>query len=167
MSEGTPAADRSLVALVGGGVHAAVVADCIRESGLAEPVGYFDHSSHDPSPMQAMGVPYLGEDALIPILTADGSITGLNLGISGLEHAKLRKRLVDSVEGHRHAERCAAKWHKSLHPRAVIARSAQVGQGAVVFAGAVVNPLAKIGKHAVVNTCAVVEHHCIVEGRVI
>jgi sugar O-acyltransferase (sialic acid O-acetyltransferase NeuD family) len=45
-----------------------------------------------------------------------------------------------------------------IHPRALVARDAKVLPGAMVLAGAVVNPGVEIGLHAIVNTAAVIEH---------
>jgi len=49
-----------------------------------------------------------------------------------------------------------------VHPRAAVARRAEVSPGTVVLAGAVVNPGAVIGRCAIVNSGAVVEHDCVI-----
>lgn len=49
-----------------------------------------------------------------------------------------------------------------IHPHAVIAGDAVIGDGTVVMAGAVINPGAKIGKGAIINTCSSVDHDCVV-----
>ncbi len=48
-----------------------------------------------------------------------------------------------------------------VHPRASREQSAQLGEGTVVMAGAVVNPDAPCGPGAIVNSGAVVEHDCV------
>ena len=48
----------------------------------------------------------------------------------------------------------------AIHPRAVIAASAQIGVGTVVMAGAILNPYAKLDDHVVINTGATVDHEC-------
>ncbi len=59
------------------------------------------------------------------------------------------------------ADRCRA-WgavlRTTLHPSAVVARSAKLGAGTVVMAHATINPDAELGEGAIVNTGAVVEH---------
>lgn len=50
-----------------------------------------------------------------------------------------------------------------VHPRAVVAPSAQLGEGTIVMAMAVLNPDARVGRAVIVNTAAVVEHDCVVE----
>jgi sugar O-acyltransferase (sialic acid O-acetyltransferase NeuD family) len=59
------------------------------------------------------------------------------------------------------AERCL-RWGIEIltpvHPAATVARTATLGLGTVVTAGAIINPEAKVGAGVIVNTGAVVEH---------
>lgn len=50
------------------------------------------------------------------------------------------------------------QWAVAVHPAAWVDSSVLLDGGAVVFAGAVVQPDARIGRHAVVNTGASVDH---------
>jgi sugar O-acyltransferase (sialic acid O-acetyltransferase NeuD family) len=61
----------------------------------------------------------------------------------------------------------AIRWHEAgwslppmVHPRAVLASSARIGEGSQLMAGAVVNPDATLGKAVIVNTGATVDHDC-------
>lgn len=49
-------------------------------------------------------------------------------------------------------------WDTVVHPRAWVHRSATLGSGTVIMAGAVVQPDARLGDHVIVNTGALVEH---------
>lgn len=51
----------------------------------------------------------------------------------------------------------------AVHHSAVIAESAQIGEGCMICAQAVVNSNAKLGKHVIVNTSAVIEHDSVVD----
>jgi sugar O-acyltransferase (sialic acid O-acetyltransferase NeuD family) len=67
-----------------------------------------------------------------------------------------RRRVVSelSARGHRFAT--------LIHPHAWVAPGVFVGEGAVIFAGAVVQPDAVIGEHAILNTGCSVDHDCVV-----
>lgn len=47
-----------------------------------------------------------------------------------------------------------------IHPSAVVSPSAEISDGTVIFATAVVQAAARIGKACIVNTAAIVEHDC-------
>lgn len=145
------------VALIGGGVHGVVVADCIHAAGTARVVGYSDTPDHDPLHMRRMAVSLLGDDEALFEQIDRGLIDATILGLAGATHCGLRRRLVRRFAQHTH------KWWTAIHPRAVVSPAAFVAEGAAVFAGATINPLARIGRHGVVNTGAIIEHHVIVE----
>jgi sugar O-acyltransferase (sialic acid O-acetyltransferase NeuD family) len=155
MSNLTSNPDRPGVLIIGGGVHAVVVADCIRAGGQAWNAGYCDAPGHDRSNMQRMGVACLGDDAEALSRVPALGICAAILGMAGIQHGALRKALV------RRCGRVPA-WWTAIHPCAVVAESAVIGAGSLVLAGAVINPLARIGEHAVINTAAVIEHHALV-----
>lgn len=48
-----------------------------------------------------------------------------------------------------------------IHPTACISRYATIGQGSVIFAGAVLNPNSHIGDNCIINTNATIEHDCV------
>jgi len=50
-----------------------------------------------------------------------------------------------------------------VHPSAVIAKSARIGEGSVVMGGAVVNPDALIERGCIINSSAVVEHDNVID----
>ncbi len=145
------------VAIVAGGVHAVVVADCIQVGKAARVVGYSDVVGHDPHNMRRMGIACVGDDVGLVAQMDRGLVDALILGVAGLEHMQLRRDLVKRLERHSH------RWWTAIHPRATVSETALVGEGSAVCAGAVINPLARIGRHCVINTLAAVEHHAIVE----
>lgn len=47
-----------------------------------------------------------------------------------------------------------------IHPSAVVAEDAVIGEGTVVMAGSVINPGTTIGRGVIINTCSSVDHDC-------
>lgn len=145
------------IALVGGGVHATVVAGCIRHAGLATVAGYVDVPDHDRDPMRKMQVAYLGSDHTLAERTAGGEVTHVVLAIAGLHHTALRFALVQRLDD------IAPRWWTAIHRLAIVDETATIAEGTVVFAGAIINPLARIGRHVVINTGAIIEHLAVIE----
>ena len=54
------------------------------------------------------------------------------------------------------------EYTNAIHPKAVIARTAVLGQGIIVNACAVIQPYARIGNHVMVHAGAIIEHDCII-----
>ena len=56
-----------------------------------------------------------------------------------------------------------AAWISVIHPEAFVHPSVRIGDGTVVFAGAVIQTDAEIGNHAIVNTGATIDHDCVLD----
>jgi len=52
----------------------------------------------------------------------------------------------------------AAMFIPLVHPSAIVAKDAEIGEGTVVMAGAVINPGTRLGRHCIVNTGACLDH---------
>ena len=62
-------------------------------------------------------------------------------------------------------ERLRARGYRFMtvvHPSAVVAKSAQLGEGVQLMAGAIVQPGASVGDNSLVNTGAQLDHDCVV-----
>lgn len=103
------------------------------------------------------GVEYLGSDD--QILTATKEFE-LILGVSYLGQSvsgELRKKLLDKFQSFRFRRWIA---HSS------IVKTADIGQGSIVFERALVNTGTKIGENCVINSGAIVEHDCVIGNNV-
>lgn len=140
----------------GAGGHAAVVADVIRAEGRLHLSAFVDDTG---SVRGMLGTPPL------PVVNSEADVRGLieagaRLVIVAIGDCEHRARIA--------ARACDLGLHlaTAIHPRAVVAMDATIGEGTVVVAGAIVNPRSVIGRNVIVNTAASVDHDCVVEDTV-
>ena len=134
---------RGEVLVVGGGGHAKVVVATPQAAGFAV-AGVLDDDAAKLG-SSVLGVPVIGGTEMAarserPVVLAIGSNAA-------------RRDL---------AARLACRWASAVHPEATVHSSVRVGPGAVIFAGAVVQPDTVIGAHAIVNTGARIDHDCMI-----
>ena len=55
------------------------------------------------------------------------------------------------------------EYTNTIHPKAVIARTAVLGHGIIVNAYAVIQPYARIGNHVMIHAGVIIEHDCIIQ----
>jgi len=141
--------------LLGGGGHAAVVADSLplarwRALGyLADEPG--EHAPGVASPDGPAALPWLGSPHdLETVLERHGH--GLAMVHAAVGDATLRKEWLDRVE--------VSRWATIVAPSAVISPAARLGAGVFVGPQAVINARAVIGDGVIVNSGAIVEHDC-------
>lgn len=134
---------KRILAILGGGGHSKVVADCAELRGWSE-IQLFDDGSPPPGPWPISGS---GQSLL-------GSPGGYGGVIVGIGSNGTRLNLTRALE-----ER-GANLVTLIHPNAVVSRHAHVGAGSVAFAGAIVNAGARLGKGVIVNSSATVDHDC-------
>ena len=139
------------ITVYGASGHGKVVLDILLALGATGIAGFVDD---DPARQGAtvLGYPVVGDSEW---LTREARGGGMSVAL-GIGNNTVRQVL---------AERCrraGAALLLAVHPRAVVASSARLGDGTVVMAGAVVNPDAIVGEGAIINTCAVVEHDVVV-----
>ncbi len=138
---------RERMVLIGAGGHAKVVADVVLRMGSYEMVGCLDD---DPATWgrSVLDLPVLGGLDRLAALRDEG--VDWCLVAVGDNRARLALAGKAAALGY--------GFHVAIHPRAMVAPSARLGEGTVVASGAVINPDAVIGRHAIINTAAVVEH---------
>jgi UDP-perosamine 4-acetyltransferase len=133
------------IVLIGAGSHGKVTLEAVRAMGGFEVVGLLDAA---PTPRSVLGVQVLGDDSMLPRLRADGVAAAvITLGSNGV-----RQRM---------GERLLALGFvlpAIVHPTAVIAPSALLGEGVVVMVRAIVGTETRVGTLAIVNTGAIIDH---------
>lgn len=144
--------------IVGGGGHAAVVLDALLLSDSERRYVILDA---DPSlwGTDVIGIRVAGGDDMLPKLLDEGA-----------------KYFVVAVGGSRATNNRATLFDRLInfglvplsvfHPRAVCAKSAEIGAGSQLLAGAIVNARARLGRNVIVNTGAIIEHDCLLGDHV-
>jgi len=144
--------DLSPLVLYGAGGHARVVADIVRLSGQYAVFGLLDDVNRDRHGLLFEHASILGGLDQLDALRAQG-LRDLFIAIGDCGE---RLRLAEA------ASRAGFAFPTLVHPQAVVAASATLGEGTVVIAGGIVNPGARVGAQVIVNTAASVDHDCVV-----
>ena len=135
---------RSLV-LLGGGGHAAVVAEAARSGGWTLS-GYLDDA------LQTEAAARLGLQRLGAIRDID-RIPRAALGHAAIGDARLRRLWLDALGD--------LTAPAIVHETAVVSPSASLAEGSFIGPRAVVNAGAVVGRGVIVNSGAIVEHDCV------
>ena len=142
---------------LGAGGHARVLLEILASDGRYEIAGLLD-----PDPAlrgkAVAGVSVLGGDELLATLAASG-IGHVFMGLGSAANTQPRQRLFEQ------AKSAGLQFVAVIHPGAVLAPSAQTGEGCAVLAGAIVGTGARLADNVIVNTRAVVEHDCRIESH--
>lgn len=137
------------VVIIGASGHGKVIADIILKSG-DQVKGFLDDAENLPE--RILDIPVLGR-------VRDFEKYADCRFVIGIGNAAVRERIADMLSG--------VQWYTAVHPNAVVSLlGAEIGEGTVVMANAVINSGARIGKHCIVNTAAVVEHDNLLEDYV-
>ncbi len=140
--------DSRHVWVLGAGGHAKVVIQTLREAGFRVRGIFDDYKAIWGKTV--MGVAVIG---------------GLDL----LEHHLGELAIIAIGDGQTRltlASRFKMNWVSVTHPSAWVDETVRVEPGAIVMAGAVVQPDSRIGAHVIINTGATVDHDCVVEDYV-
>lgn len=130
--------------IIGAGGHAKVVASSWLEAGGR----IADILDADP---KRVGELLLGHKIAAQPEAPDG-LASAQAAILAIGDNRTRAKLAGALR--------PAHWQAVIHPRAYVHESAWIGKGALICAGAVVQPDARIGDHVIINTGAVIEHDC-------
>lgn len=140
---------KTRVVIVGAGGHGHVMLDVLRQQPQAEVVGFLDDRRELWGTTARGGCPVLG---------------GVDFTSPASEQAEAFVVAVgnNEVRARLFAEGLAAgltPWN-AVHPSLIMAASVELGEGAQVVAGVVINPFAVIGRNVILNTACSVDHDC-------
>jgi sugar O-acyltransferase (sialic acid O-acetyltransferase NeuD family) len=140
------------IVIWGASGHARVVAETVRRLGSMRIAGFIDDMAPTRRGEQFCGATVLGGRECLPALRAQG-VRHLAIAFG---HNEARLRLGDEMKSE------GFVLPTIVHPNAVVADDAEVGEGSFVGPLAAVNSGARVGRLAIVNTGAIVEHDCVV-----
>lgn len=143
------------VALLGGGGHGRVLLS------VADLLGGWVVAVCDPRLVEGgapRGLPVLSDDQLRARCTPDQVLLMNGVGSANVADARAELFWRWRARGYR--------FTPVVHPSAVIADTAEIGEGAQIMAGAIVQNDAKVGLNCLVNTRASIDHDCALEDTV-
>jgi len=133
--------------VLGAGGHGKVVAETAEAIGGWESVAFLDN---DVSKLNAaFRWPVVGIQKDVASLRTEYAAAIVAIG-----HAVTRLRLLDELEA------IGFELPVLRHPSAWVSPSASLGNGSVVFAGAVIQADSHLGRGVIVNTSASIDHDC-------
>ncbi len=136
-------AARGRLVILGAGAHGRAVADVATECGWTV-AGFTDRSP---------GAAVLGQDGDVAALQRSGTIDGALVGVGNTALAR-RAELFALIKA------AGVPSPTLVHPRAIVSRSARIGDGTVVFPGGVLGAHVAVGDNVVVYSGVVIEHEC-------
>lgn len=137
--------------LMGAGGHAKVLLSLIQSCGY-EVLGVCDPGLAQEGATLWRGIKVLGADQAV--FAMDPLSIGLVNGIGQLVGSTGRRELFDTFGAR------GFVFPTLVHPTAWVDKSAVLGQGVQVMAGAVIQVDAVIGKNSIINTRASIDHDC-------
>ncbi|CAM2938886.1 acetyltransferase [Paenibacillus sediminis] len=141
---------RNKVVIIGGGGHAKVVIDVIQSADTYELVGFTSHSDQESN---LSGIPYLGDDSILPTLLEEG----VQYFFVATGNNRLRKKLFYQLI------ELGFTPINAISPFARISPFAKLGRGIVVMPGAVINAYAVIEDNVIINTLSGIDHDCLIK----
>jgi sugar O-acyltransferase (sialic acid O-acetyltransferase NeuD family) len=140
------------LAILGASGHGKVIADTAECCGW-QSVEFFDDAWSEAQENSVW--PIVGDTAALlkQLASFDGVLVGI--GNNRIRYAKLLQ--LRSAGG---------RLVKLIHPSATVSRYAEIGEGTVVFAGAVVNAGTHIEQGGILNTGCSIDHDCVLGNAV-
>ena len=126
--------------------HGKVVLDILEQNDNIEIAGFIDDNP-DLLGKCVNGIPVIGDFSMISNL-----IENIDRGIVAIGDNRKRAVFFKKLQD------IGLQTISVIHPSAIIAKTASIGNGTVVAANVVINPSAKIGDNCIINTGATIDH---------
>lgn len=142
---------KNKIILVGGGGHCKVIIDAIESAGKFKIYGIIDSSL--PRGTAVLNIEVLGKDDMLPQLFKKG-IGYAFISVGSVGNTETRNKIYKNLKD------IGFDLPVIVHPKAIVSKYVEFGEGAFVAAGAVINAGTKIGNNVIVNTLSSVDHDC-------
>lgn len=139
------------IIVIGGGGHAKVLIELIKEGGDYQIAGILDPKLEVGE--QVKGVPVLGTDAELSRLQEQG-IENVAIAVGSVKSNLLRTTLFEQCQ------ELGLNIPVLVHHRAILSAEVVLSAGVQIMAGAIIQTDTTIGAGAVINTGAQVDHDC-------
>lgn len=157
----TAGAGTQPVVILGAGGYAGVVYEILSQQPELRVIGCTD---------KALGISErtVGEGVRLPILGDDDALPGLarqHPGLSavlalGPDLMDVRAQLIQTLM------RLGIEPRTAIHPQAIVSRTATLGAGTVVRAGAAISDAVQLGPHGMVGLASSIDHHTAIGANV-
>jgi len=138
--------------IVGAGGYGRLALDVLIAGGFeAWVIGFYD-DAHAVLPGNIRGVPVLGDIGMLKSMLSVESV----YVVVAITDNDVRLRIANSIRA------LGAQFFTAVHPAAYMSLEADVGDGSVLAAGAVVHPDAAVGSHCYIGPRAVVDRDAVV-----
>ncbi len=137
------------IIIIGGGGHAGIIYDCIKEQKKFDLIGYIDKKK---SLLSKEKIKYLGSENTFfkKFKKNDNLFFTIAIG----DNYK-RKKIYDNINKFK----IQINWGTIIHPSASISPLAKIDEGAQILNGSIISYKTIISKHVCINTGAIIDHH--------
>lgn len=140
------------VVIIGSGGHVKVLVDALLLSGRN--VLGCTSQKNDETDKAILGVPILGGDEIIHDFGPSNWCLVNGIGRGGMDNH--RRTVYDAFSN------LGYRFETIVHPSATLASSVEIGSGAQLLAGVIVQPGVKIGDNTIINTGAQIDHDTVI-----
>ena len=146
------------IIVIGSGGHAGIVIDILEEINKYQIVGIITNDIFPDRRFANYTV--LGNDSVLQELKENG-INKVAIGIGGFKNNVLRKKIFNKLKA------IGFEIVTAIHPKTVVARTAKIGEGSVIFAGVIINPNVIIENNVIVATGSTIDHETVIKNHVL
>lgn len=139
------------IVLIGGGGHCKVVIDALTSAKQYNIKGIIDSKLKKGT--MVLNIPVLGNDGILE-KTFESGVRNAFISVGSIGNCSVRRKIYDLVKN------IGFELPVIIHPKAVVANDAVIGEGTFVAASGTINPGTKIGKNVIINTSSSVDHDC-------